>query len=905
MLQKEKKTNGLSIYSNSMQFPFYTSRSRSSIERSNYANSMNLLFAEPEIAYSEENVNPDLQEKSINVFAARFFIPDVLYDTALVSQSLASRLVARKINTQQINLREDQFIDEEIYSEEFGMELFRKIQKKPVSAGIFTNLIDKRLHEENALAEYVKNVISKKWVINRNKKLTLIGENGKKNFFRSSIKHKFSCIIRNIEYVSTTPGFKKAIITYESILPFQKGDKICTQTGHKFTGDIRKNEDMPTINGQTVELVWMYAIGKRETPSVILEEVSSLYVKEFGLESYRNLKWSVPSELCEQIEESLQSVGKSTKAEMDYLGNQYANIPHGYIRIFRHNHNTSEILKYTVESSESEKFNPSSAIKFNYLLSLSLKNRECDKLLSYMDKNLRASIAYRLFNNLLDCLKNPITDDDFLRSIEINKPLNGTLLNRLQTTGNVANIQQDFSNTVFDERITNFNRKPYFEIIVNGELICRRIPCIATDFYAGLDDKYIIRQITVIINTILSKMVMFKLTKNNGDIQNELNILDRQYLDELKKLFINSSETIISPYVGECIYAAISSNVNLPYNTVGIPYHVYKKFMRSNISFNKSKEKRVMIYTQPFHCNKHLVSMCCVPVHGDTIQLNPNIVSIFNRDFDGDCMYVYIPNDQEAYKDLDKIKIENIIADDTNYSNSYLTKVLKSIKEIVFEDDDVAIDLNGKSKFQQELSIVNSHLFDGISSTWDNSDYEILGPYFLDVWSNPITKEKIQEYSIRAGYNAAAIKIQTAISGAIGLQFISWCHFKGKDSNNGMMLYHFMAQSSLYSKHGQGSESLKLIEIYNLAKRKEVDPNNKQFQESYENYMNRLIVAMEREPVEFPRMKKDFLDFLIDMQKFDSTAEFNNYISPVFAIVRNTLTSDTIVKYILGEKYRY
>lgn len=868
---------------------------------------LTLLSSDKPIAY-QEHVTPRLD--SVNLHASRFYDIDNLNDGCIVSRSAADKLEAYKVTVHNFEVPSNATIEWKIeVSKDPEMDLknlyFKKILAPPDEGKsyLFHALFRKESISKNfpdIIAAVARMESSSNHIVRPHQIVAKVTyslgtndeaiPNDRVIYHRTKMKLPWGAVVTSIEqHPSNNPGTTVWTILYKSIVPAQVGDKLMNQTGHKYTiAKILPDEEMPTVDGKKLQLIVPFEVGKRCTPASIIEEMASLVWEKT---KDQNLVYSLCAGNCvEEIHKKLNTWLTENNCsyiqDIEWKG-QTISVPHGYIRIYRCDKIPGEILKYTTKQAGQKKFNPSrDGRKMTYTLLLSMFTRKAFTLFKWMvslgTKDAKRNFMYETIMNSLTAEIDPESLVKIWKYIP-----SGVEFDRFFIADKSERYQREYASSVLDVNIAYGEKYGYIETYnLNGEPSHIVMPPGFARIFVTDAKSYIMNALARHLNNIVGYTQVYERTKAEANLQRIAHEKSR-YLELLTDILEGLIGEYNSPDIGSYVYSVASSDSSLEYNQVGIPEKAFKDFCRKNRAF--AENPMGLVIRQPVHDECEFVSMKVVPRETNTISIHPVMISLFRGDFDGDPLTVVIPDDAAAYRDMDKMSIENVL-DKQDLWN------LKSIVEKLSDsDEDIP-------KWQREFITFTHPDAIGLTSTFDNMEYEN-----TTKWDNFIktqwTRELLDKNSIEAAWNMGAIKTETALAGGISLAFIGWLIFRsGYYSPHliqyGLQFYRFVAENALDNKHAGGNLSRELLDLYNSCRLNDQGEPQLPARAEVELLLRDLVQSAGSNPDNYSSFYDLVKKFFEYKAEFATNREFLNSISPVYTMIRNQADTDTLIKYV-------
>jgi len=898
-------------------FTEYTDHHRLVVLRSTHQ-SLPLVKQEKPFNYDKE-VEPVIP--SINAVSSRFYCPEILKDSCIISESFASKLLAYKETIQKFSLpshyeiywdiAESNNIDDDL--KWWFYKPMEKVSDNSISKHLKVNtdnlpeILSLYLKKEESKKEsYVPCFVRKNQIIARIKSPI-------KKFIRTSIKLRSSVVVSITEEENLDNKSKTYTIVYKSLVPIQIGDKLMNQTGHKFTvSKILPQNEMPKLENETnVDMVIPYEIVKRNTPSTILEEISSIYINKFGEEKFFEI---FPNGFHQH---SATSVSNIIQQHLDFNNLKYIipttwknktfNAPYGFVRIFRCDNIPKEICKWTNLTPLNRKFNEEKSVRISYNLASTLFTRGANNLISWIrNLVLQKKDLVETHNLLVWCLTGvDFSNIDKKKRMVLWKYLPQSTYNQNEGTilGEYINTNPDlYEGSVLDVVLSKDDVVGYVKTFTpSGKEINIFMPPFLSETFSLPSGTMAVSSIAQLINLLIYKTDRYKCVdgQQKKECLNDIYTIIVEYQKLLHKILVETIYDINSPRLGSSIYATGIGNSDLKPNQVSIPKSVYEKFVKSNKMF--ASNPKGIAFRQPIHNNCEVNSVEIVPGPENVIGFNPITVSLLYGDFDGDTYYVFIPTEKAAYEDLEKIKIEDTLSNPDYYKVPRFFKLIRKNYEIENQDNLPDYEIDQELSHQQE--------FLGFSTFPDNFENEDLTEEFQDMWSNTNTSNLDMEKGRDAAWDMGQIKIQTSNAGSMSLAFMGWALFKKcqsdiTDEQRQLILklsqdfYKFSAQNALKSKTGAGNIIPSLWEEYLKAKVNSegscVLPNKA----TVTHLIEQLVLTLDSKLENYTYLVDLFWEFIVFKSGFESTQELYSGISPIFAMIRRNSKVSDIKAYV-------
>lgn len=325
-------------------FQFHTEGRRRAVNRSTHS-ALNLIDPDEPFKF-HDGMEPFLP--SLNALSVRMHSKYTLNDSCIVSETMAKRLRATKQLAQTIQIPKTTIYNihvEKSQDPEKELQYLAVPRLWPKTGKSHIDLIMDKSQGE-IIATYVRYVL-KCYSIVRPNQVILSGFDPLTNrqlSFRSTVRSRPGAVVTDIITEEQEHSYAFTFV-YDLVTDASVGDKLMTQTGHKFTiGKILPDDQMPQVEDRFVDLVTPFAVGKRCTPSYFLEEVVSLCI-------VNNISISIQTSMsATQIYDiakiHLQRQGINYPGKLSWRDQTYSDpVPYGYIRIYRLDNVPSEHCK--------------------------------------------------------------------------------------------------------------------------------------------------------------------------------------------------------------------------------------------------------------------------------------------------------------------------------------------------------------------------------------------------------------------------------------------------------------------------------------------------------------------------------------------------------------------------------
>jgi hypothetical protein len=325
-------------------FQFHTEGRRRAVNRSTHS-ALSLINPDEPIKF-HEGMEPFLP--SLNAFSIRMHSKYTLNDSCIVSESMISRLRAMKQVVQTIQIPKTTIYNIHVEKSQDPVKELSYLSVPrlwPKTGKSHIDLIMDKSQGE-IIATYVRYVL-KCYSIIRPNQVILTGFDPLTNrnlSFRTNVRSRPGAVVMDIITEEEEHSYAFTFV-YDLITDASIGDKLMTQTGHKFTiGKILPDKEMPIVENQHVDLVTPFAVGKRCTPSYFLEEAVSLCIAN-NVELFIEDRMSA-TQIYNIAKMHLQRLGINYPGTLSWKNQTYSDpVPYGYIRIYRLDNVPSEHCK--------------------------------------------------------------------------------------------------------------------------------------------------------------------------------------------------------------------------------------------------------------------------------------------------------------------------------------------------------------------------------------------------------------------------------------------------------------------------------------------------------------------------------------------------------------------------------
>lgn len=899
-LTAEANSYPFSISKSEKYFPEFIDGKRRVILRSTHS-ALPLLNPDTPIHY-QADVNPQLD--SVNLHAVRFYDIGTLNDSCIISQSAAKKLEAYKVTVQDIEVPLESKVTWKIEESTSPEEDLRMMY---YSQGQFHD----KLLQKYDLVHYFPEVIS---AISKFKEsaihfvrprqlicsfeITKAGRDGVEiktvRHKRTKVKLPWGAVVVSItESPTNRDHTKRYTIVYKSIAPLMVGDKLMNQTGHKFTiGKILPDEEMPTANGVSADILIPFEVGKRCTPASFLEEMASLVWHETKDEKLllELCSGNSVSSIRSKLESWMETNNISHTCKVQWNNLEF-DAPHGVIRIYRCDKIPSETLKWTTKSHDDKKFNPSlEGVKLTYTLLLLMYIRGAEHLLKWATSlPIKDERLQKIYNTVIKSLTGSFENEQL---VEIWKYMpGGSDYRTFFDTGISEDMKDEYVGTVLDPDIASGKKYGYVKTYDGkGNQMDIIMPPVFADVYANDWGLYVLNQLARHLNNIVLFTTQYEKNKDTSLLW-KIDRERKKYLVCLTSVIADCVSKHNSPYTGSYVYGVASADADLEIHQVGIPERAFRAFSRKYPWFRE--KPMVLLGRHPVHDECELFAVSVVPKYTDTVSIHPVLISLLRGDFDGDALLCIVPSDPAAYSDLQKMHLNEVISNDELWNIKWI------VDQVCQEEGEGA----SRMKWEKEFDTLTHPDMIGISSTFKNMEFENKSNW--DHFCGTLwTTKLIDQNSLQAGWAMGNIKKETALVGSLALSFIGWLIFHQNEKNEkcvsrGLQFYRFVAENSLSNKHGGGSHARKLCDFARAAR---TDDNGTHLpsREMVDAELTACIKAGGANPEEFKDLYELFWTYLEDKSEFPNQRDFLDHISPVFTMIRHQSSQDTVRKFLKG-----